>query len=52
MPAGYLAGLDAEAALPGFERDFRADPSVLVLCSPLVMSPQVTQAFDRLMNRQ
>jgi GNAT superfamily N-acetyltransferase len=31
MPAGYLAGLDAEAALPGFERDFRADPSVLVL---------------------
>ena len=31
MPAGYLAGLDAEAALPGFERDFRVDPSVLVL---------------------
>ncbi len=31
MPAEYLAGLDAEAALPGFERDLRADPSVLVL---------------------
>jgi ribosomal protein S18 acetylase RimI-like enzyme len=31
MPAGYLAGLDAEAALPGLERVLRADPSVLVL---------------------
>ena len=31
MPAGYLAGLDAEAALPGFERGLRANPSVLVL---------------------
>jgi GNAT superfamily N-acetyltransferase len=29
MPAEYLAGLDAEAALPAFERSFRA--SVLVL---------------------
>ena len=31
MPAEYLAGLDAEAALPGFERGLRADRSVLVL---------------------
>jgi GNAT superfamily N-acetyltransferase len=31
MPAGYLAGLDVEAALPGVERGLRADPSVLVL---------------------
>jgi hypothetical protein len=31
MPAGYLAGLDAEAALPHFQRDLRANQSVLVL---------------------
>lgn len=31
MPAEYLAGLDAEAALPAFERSFRANPSVLVV---------------------
>ena len=31
MPAGYLAGLDAAAALPGFERGLRANLSVLVL---------------------
>ena len=31
MPAEYLAGLDAEAALPAFERSFRKNPSVLVL---------------------
>jgi GNAT superfamily N-acetyltransferase len=31
MPAAYLAGLDVEAALPGFERALRANQSVLVL---------------------
>jgi GNAT superfamily N-acetyltransferase len=31
MPAEYLAGLDAEAALPGFERGLRANQSALVL---------------------
>ena len=31
MPADYLAGLNAEAAVPGFEQGLRADPSVLVL---------------------
>ena len=31
MPAEYLAGLDAEAAVPAFERSLRANPSVLVL---------------------
>jgi GNAT superfamily N-acetyltransferase len=31
MPAGYLAGLDAEAARPRFERGLRENPSVLVM---------------------
>ena len=31
MPAEYLAGLNAEASLPAFERGLRADPSGLVL---------------------
>jgi GNAT superfamily N-acetyltransferase len=31
MPAEYLAGLEAEAALPGFERALRANTSGLVL---------------------
>ena len=31
MPAAYLAGLNAEAALPGFEKALRANQSVLVL---------------------
>ena len=31
MPATYLAGLDAEAALPRFEQGLRAHPSALVL---------------------
>jgi len=31
MPAKYLAGLDAEAALPAFERNLREGPSTLVL---------------------
>ena len=31
MPAEYLAGLNAETAVPVFERSLRVDPSVLVL---------------------
>lgn len=31
MPAAYLAGLDAHAALPAFERGLRSNLSVLVL---------------------
>ena len=31
MPAAYLAGLDAEAALPAFEQALRETPPVLVL---------------------
>jgi ribosomal protein S18 acetylase RimI-like enzyme len=31
MPAAYLAGLNAEAALPGFEKALRANQSALVV---------------------
>jgi ribosomal protein S18 acetylase RimI-like enzyme len=31
MPAEYLAGLNADAVLPGFESRLRANPSALVL---------------------
>jgi ribosomal protein S18 acetylase RimI-like enzyme len=31
MPAAYLAGLEAEKAVPAFERSLREGPSVLVL---------------------
>jgi hypothetical protein len=59
MPAAYLAGLNAEAALPRFERGLRANPPVLVLeqdgdivgfsqyrRTPEVLTPELSEAIE------